>query len=86
MDIIFPYKTEKNRAFPGQPHGKTEIFHQNYNFSTLNGQKGEKIPFWPFFADLAPTVADEVVLRGAEPALPNSRRPLAAQIDLSKNE
>ena len=46
----------------------------------------KKYPFDQFFADPAPTVADEVVLRGAEPALPNSRRPLAAQIDLSKNE
>ena len=36
---------EKNRAFPGQSHGKTEIFRKNYKFSTLNGQKGEKIPF-----------------------------------------
>ena len=41
----FPYKTEKNRLFPGQPHDKTEIFRKNYEFSTLNGQKGEKIPF-----------------------------------------
>ena len=39
------YKMEKNRAFPGQSHGKTEIFGKNYKFSTLNGQKGEKIPF-----------------------------------------
>ena len=43
--ITFPYKTEKYRAFPGQPHSKTEIFRKNYEFSTLNGQKGEKIPF-----------------------------------------
>ena len=41
----FPYKTEKNRTFPGPPHGKTEIFRKNYDFSTFNGQKGEKIPF-----------------------------------------
>ena len=43
--ITFPYKTEKNCAFPSQLHGKTEIFHQNYDFSTQGGQKGEKIPF-----------------------------------------
>ena len=36
---------EKNCPFPGSPHGKTEIFRKNYKFSTLNGQKGEKIPF-----------------------------------------
>ena len=42
---IFPYKTEKNRAFPDLPHSKTEIFCKNYKFSTLSGQKGEKIPF-----------------------------------------
>ena len=65
MGNTFPYKTEKNPRFPGQPRGKTEIFRKNYKFSTLNGQKDEKIPFWPIFADLAPTVADEVVLRAA---------------------
>ena len=40
-----PYKTEKNCAFPGQSHDKTEIFGKNYKFSTQSGQKGEKIPF-----------------------------------------
>ena len=43
--ITFPYKTEKNCAFPSHPHGKMEIFRKIYDFSTLNGQKGEKIPF-----------------------------------------
>ena len=41
----FPYKTEKNCAFPSHPHGKMEIFRKIYDFSTPTGQKGEKIPF-----------------------------------------
>ena len=79
----FPYKTEKNRAFPGQPHGKTEIFRKNYKFSTQGGQKGEKIPFWPLFCRPR---ADRGRRTCPSGNMTETRRPLAAQIDLSKNE
>ena len=68
--INFPYKMEKNRAFPGQPHGKTEILHKTMIFPHRPVKRVKKYLFNPFLADLAPTVADELVLRATcqEPA------------------
>ena len=56
---------EKNCPFPGQPHGKTEIFRKIMSFPHRAVKRVKKYPFDQFFADITPTVADEVVLRAA---------------------